>query len=138
MIYSLLQLAQSAELPAETTGFGGQLARTALSLLAVCAASWWILRYAAKRGILPRQTQSKHLQIVDRIALDARRSVVLLRVGSKVLVVAADDQGLRTLGEMDAQEFATATESTMSEQTDKREAPSIGLFKQLLRAQSKD
>ena len=138
MMHSLIALAQSTELPPETTGFGAQLARTALSLLAVCGASWWILRFAAKRGILARPSQSKLLIILDRIALDARRSIVIVKVGEKALVLGVSDEGIRSLAELDAATLiANTTPSDSSENlTDTTKLKSS--FKELLSSAKKD
>lgn len=137
-LQALLQLAQSTELPVETTGFGSQLARTALSLLAVCAASWWVLRYAAKRGLLARPTQSKHLTILDRIALDARRSVVVVKVGSKALVLGVSDEGIRTLSEIDPATLNTSQDSSdVAEQSPDKSQAKLS-FKALLQGENKD
>jgi flagellar biogenesis protein FliO len=40
------------------------------------------------------------LRLLERVALDPRRSVVLLQVGARVLVVGVGDQGLSTLAEL--------------------------------------
>ena len=138
MMHTLIALAQSAELPAETTGFGAQLARTALSLLAVCGASWWILRFAAKRGILARPSQSKLLTVLDRIALDARRSVVIVKVGEKALVLGVSDEGIRTLSELDAAALLAGTTPSDSGEDLTDSTKLKRSFKELLSPAKKD
>ncbi len=138
MMHLLITLAQSTEVPPETTGFGAQLARTALSLLAVCGASWWILRFAAKRGILARPSQSKLLTILDRIALDARRSIVIVKVGEKALVLGVSDEGIRTLSELDAAALLTSNPPSESSENLTESTKLKSSFKELLSSAKKD
>ncbi|MFO0563536.1 MAG: flagellar biosynthetic protein FliO [Polyangiales bacterium] len=106
MIPALAALAQAAdELPPGTGGFGAQLARTSLALLIVCVAAWWLVRYAARRGMLGASAGGTHMTVIERVALDPRRALHLVRVGKRVLVVGASDEGLRTLAELAADEL---------------------------------
>jgi flagellar biosynthetic protein FliO len=113
----LFALAQSAadELPAGTGGFGAQLARTSLALLVVCVAAWALVRFAARRGMLGAPARGRHLAVIERVALDPRRSVFLLRVGKRGLVLGASEDGLRTLAELSESELREATEQTAAE-----------------------
>jgi len=106
MIPALAALAQAAdELPPGTGGFGAQLARTSLALLIVCVAAWWLVRYAARRGMLGASARGRHMTVIERVALDPRRALHLVRVGDRVLVLGASEEGLRTLAELSATEL---------------------------------
>lgn len=106
MIAALAALAQATdELPQGTGGFGAQLARTSLALLIVCVAAWWLVRYAARRGMLGASARGRHMTVIERVALDPRRALHLVRVGKRVLVLGASDEGLRTLAELAADEL---------------------------------
>lgn len=102
----LAALAQAVdELPAGTGGFGAQLARTSVALLLVCLAAWWLVRAAARRGMLGAATRGSHMTVIERVSLDPRRALHLVRVGKRVLVLGASDEGLRTLAEIPADEL---------------------------------
>jgi flagellar biosynthetic protein FliO len=104
---SLAALAQALdELPAGTGGFGAQLVRTSVALLIVCVAAWWLVRYAARRGMLGASTRGRHMTVLERVSLDPRRALHLVRVGDRVLVLGASEEGLRTLAELPASELA--------------------------------
>jgi flagellar biogenesis protein FliO len=105
---ALAALAQSAadELPPGTGGFGAQLVRSALALLAVCGAALWLVRAAARRGMLGAPSKSAHMTVIDRVALDARRTLHLVRVGKRVLVLGASEEGLRSLAELSSDELS--------------------------------
>lgn len=103
LVHALAQAVD--ELPAGTGGFATQLVRTSVALIVVCVAAFWLVRYAAQRGLLGAQSRAKHLSVIDKIALDPRRSVHLVRVGNRVLVLGASDEGLRSLAELPAEEL---------------------------------
>lgn len=106
MVPALAALAQvTDELPPGTGGFGAQLARTSLALLMVCVMAWWLVRYAARRGMLGAPAHSRHMTVVERVALDARKALHLVRIGKRILVVGASDEGLRTLAELTVDEL---------------------------------
>jgi flagellar biogenesis protein FliO len=103
LVHALAQAVD--ELPAGTGGFATQLVRTSVALIVVCVGAFWLVRYAAQRGLLGAQSRAKHLSVIDKIALDPRRSVHLVRVGRRVLVLGASDEGLRSLAELPAEEL---------------------------------
>ncbi|MCC6646724.1 MAG: flagellar biosynthetic protein FliO [Polyangiaceae bacterium] len=69
----------------------------ALLLVAVAALAW--VSWAARaRG----RTDDGALELVARLPLEPRRAVYLVRVVDVVHVLAASEQGLQKLGELDA------------------------------------
>ncbi len=60
-------------------------------LAAVCILAWVVLRWGAKRGFA-LSGQGARVRVIERIALDARRSLYLVRVGDKILLLGAGDQ----------------------------------------------
>jgi flagellar biogenesis protein FliO len=61
------------------------------------------VRFAARRGLLGAPTGGRHLQVLERLALDPRRSLYLVRFGSRALLLGASEEGLRALGEVPAE-----------------------------------
>lgn len=103
------------------TSYGSYLLETFLMLVCVCGAAWAILFGARKLGFGRARGP---ISLLGQLPLDARRSVFLVRVGPKVLVVGASEAGLSKLSEMDASELDTSTEKA---------APSTGTpFKDVL------
>lgn len=98
----LTLLAEGGSLPG---GYGAALVQTLLALAAVCVLAWILLRWAARRGF-GTTFGSGRIQVLERVALDPRRSLYLVRIGDRVLLVgAADGGGLRTLAELDPREL---------------------------------
>lgn len=85
--------------PPPPPSLGAALAQTLLTLGAVCALAWWVLRWAARRGV--GRSPAGVIAVVDRVALDPRRSLVVVRVAGKALLLGASDAGLSVLAELD-------------------------------------
>lgn len=85
-----------AELPG---GYGWALLQAAISLLGVCVLAWLVLRWASKRGFGVGKRGSR-MQVLERLPLDPRRSLHLVRVGDKVLVIGTGDGAPTVLSEM--------------------------------------
>jgi flagellar protein FliO/FliZ len=73
------------------------LLETLATLLAVCGMAF-VLLYGARRLGVGRATGS--LELVGRLPLDARRSIVLVKVGETVFVIGVGDGGMTKLGEL--------------------------------------
>ena len=80
--------------------------RLVLALAAVCLLAWAVLRWAARRGLGVGSKPGSSLEVLERVALDPKRTLYLLRAGKRVLVVgAADGAGLQMLAELDPDEL---------------------------------
>lgn len=94
MIPLLLQAsADAGELPG---GYGIALLQTLLALAAVCVLAWVVLRWAAQRG-LGLGVSGARVKILERVPLDARRTLWLVKIGEKVLVIGAGDNAAPAL-----------------------------------------
>ena len=106
------------------TNYGSYLLETFLMLVCVCGAAWAVLFGAKKLGF---GRAKGPISLLGQLPLDARRSVFLVRVGPRVLVVGASEAGLTKLSELDADELlgagATASAAT---------APAASPFKDVL------
>jgi flagellar protein FliO/FliZ len=80
-------LLQTAELPG---GYGVALIQTLIALAAVCVLAWVVLKWSARRG-LGTVGQGKRVKVIERVPLDARRSLYLVEVGDKVLLLGAGE-----------------------------------------------
>ena len=72
-------------------GYGVALLQTLLALAAVCILAWVVLRWSARSGFGIGQGQ--RIRLVERVALDARRTAFLVEVGGKLYFLAAGDGG---------------------------------------------
>jgi flagellar protein FliO/FliZ len=85
------------------TPLGSYIVQTLVTLTGVVALAVLIL-YAARRFGMGRAAGP--LELVGRLPLDGRRTVYLVRVGRRVLVLGAGDQALTSLAELSADEVA--------------------------------
>ena len=70
-------------------GYGVALLQTLLALGAVCILAWVVLRWGARRGL--GLGSGRKIQVLERVALDPRRALYLVKVGEKVLLIGAGD-----------------------------------------------
>jgi len=91
--------------------YASYLVETLLTLIAVSALAYALLFGARKFGV---GRASGAIRLVGRLPLDARRSIVLVKVGSQVLVVGVGDGGFTKLGEIAASEVPPETEAPSS------------------------
>lgn len=88
-MWILLQASeQAAELP---TGYGAALLQGIISLGAVCILAWVLLRFGARRGF--GTSGGQRIKVIERVPLDARRSLYIVEVGEKCLLLGAGDTG---------------------------------------------
>lgn len=77
--------------------------QTIIALVVVCAVAFLILRY-----ILPKfntiSTKKSLIQIVDNVALDLRKRLVLIEIAGKYLLVAVSENGVQMISELDGNE----------------------------------
>jgi flagellar biogenesis protein FliO len=85
--------------------YTGYLIETLVTLLAVCALAFLVLKGARGLGI-GRPTGPIELQ--GHLPLDGRRAIYLVRVGAQVFVVGVGEGGFAKLGEIPASELPAA------------------------------
>jgi flagellar protein FliO/FliZ len=91
--------------------YASYLVETLVTLIAVSALAYALLFSARKFGV---GRASGAIRLVGKLPLDARRSIVLVKVGSQVLVVGVGDGGFTKLAEMPAAEIPAETETQSS------------------------
>jgi flagellar protein FliO/FliZ len=98
-MFSFLWLMQADSLP-EPPGWGAYF-KVFLLLAGILALGYVALRLlAGRRGMMLGKSRSGHLEIVDRLALEPRRGLYLVRAGTQYFVVASSETGVQTLGEL--------------------------------------
>ncbi|MFK7999032.1 MAG: flagellar biosynthetic protein FliO [Polyangiales bacterium] len=108
-VWILLQASENAaELPA---GYGAALLQGIISLGAVCILAWVLLRFGARRGLGTGGGQ--RIKVLERANLDARRSLYIVEVGEKCLLLGAGDTGgPELITELDASTLPPAPPQT--------------------------
>jgi len=79
--------------------YASYLLETLVTLLGVCALAALVL-YGARKAGVGRATGG--LELWGRLPLDARRSIVLVKIGETVFVIGVGDGGMTKLGELAA------------------------------------
>lgn len=105
LAFAAQQVGPDGGLPAGTTGFGAQLFQSVVALVAVCMTAWLVLRWIAQRG--PNANRAtKNLRVIERVALDPRKSIYLVEAGTRVFLVGASDQSVNALAELSRADLA--------------------------------
>jgi flagellar protein FliO/FliZ len=119
------------------SAYASYLIETFVTLVAVCAIAVFVLYGARKVGM---GRSSGGIELVGRLPLDARRSIVLVRVGAQVFLVGVGEGGFTKLGEMSAADlpppavaepnvFAQALARAMSKRPPPPESASVATAK---------
>ncbi len=85
-------------------GYGALLLRMVIGLGAVCLIAVLALKYGLAR-FAPAANDSGKLEVIDRLSLEPRRSIVVVRVAGQAVVVGMSDAGMQTLAQMPLSEF---------------------------------
>jgi flagellar biosynthetic protein FliO len=80
-------------------GYGEMLVGSLLVLGLVCLAAWVVVRFGVRRMWGPRG--GGVLDVIARVPLEPRRSLYVVDVGGKVLLVGTSEMGLNVLSELD-------------------------------------
>jgi flagellar protein FliO/FliZ len=92
-------------------GYGGLLVTTVLLLIAVCVVAVVVVRLL-RRGLEGRAVGERLVTVLARVPLEPRRSLYVVRVGGKTLVLGASEGGLGLVTELDSDAVPATTEVT--------------------------
>lgn len=81
---------------------GWYVVQTLLTLAGIAALAYGVVYLARRSGVAGR---SGPLELVARLPIDGRKSIYLVRIGARVLVVGAADSSVQLLSELDASEI---------------------------------
>lgn len=75
------------------------LVRVVLTLAALCAGAWWVVRAAGRRGV--GRAKGGRVEVLERVPLDRQQTLYLVRVAGRVLLLGGGAAGLSTLATLD-------------------------------------
>jgi flagellar protein FliO/FliZ len=115
--FALARLWWQEPTPFEPPPYGGggssvvmMLLETLLALGLVCGLAYAIFRWVLPRLRVARSANSM-IRVVDRVGLDARKSLFVIEVGGRWLLVAASESGVQLISELDAEALRIADEA---------------------------
>lgn len=82
-------------------GYGWLLAETLVALAAVCLLALVLLRWGLRRLGAPGSSGGGRIRVLERVAVDPRRSLLLVEVGARVLLVGTGEGPMSVLAEID-------------------------------------
>lgn len=97
--------------------FVDKLIEVCWSLALICLLVWAISKVAARFGVknlVPGGAADSQIEILEKKRLSPGRTVILMRVGPKVLAVAATESGYKTLTEFELEDFQKHCDNKVS------------------------
>ncbi len=83
-----------------TSNYLGFLLQSLLVLGGVCLLAWVVLRFGL-RFLTPRPRSSAFVRVVDRVPLEPRRTLYVVEVAGKLLLIGSSESGpMTTLAEL--------------------------------------
>src|SRR5436190_23234375 len=86
------------------SGYGEMLVGSLLVLGLICAAAWAIVRFGGRR-LWAGARGGGVLDVVARVPLEPRRSLYVVEVAGKTLLVGTSEMGLSVLSELDGSQL---------------------------------
>jgi flagellar biosynthetic protein FliO len=87
---------------AVTGGYGELLVSSMVVLAVVCVVAWLVVRFGG-RWLLGARGRSRGMDVVARLPLEPRRSLYVVEVAGKTLLVGTSEMGLSVLSELDGE-----------------------------------
>ncbi|MEZ4366970.1 MAG: flagellar biosynthetic protein FliO [Kofleriaceae bacterium] len=85
-------------------GYGGVLLTSLLTLLVVVVAAIVVVRLSRRLGVAGRAAPRELLDVVARVPLEPRRSLYVVEVAGKALLIGTSEMGLSTLAELEPEQ----------------------------------
>jgi flagellar biosynthetic protein FliO len=83
-------------------GYGELLVSSMVVLVLVCVVAWLVVRYGG-RFIAGARGRSRGMDVLARLPLEPRRSLYVVEVAGKTLLVGTSEMGLSVLSELDGE-----------------------------------
>lgn len=90
--------------PSASVDYVGALIRTVFVLMIICGLAFLVLKFGLRRFQAGRLSEGS-MEVLARLPVEPRRSILLVRVGSRRLVVGSSEQGMHALAVLDEDDF---------------------------------
>ena len=107
-----------------TGSFLLMLLQTLFALALVCGLAYAIFRWVLPRLQVTRSANSM-IRIVDRVALDTRKSMFVIEVGGRWLLVASSEAGVQLISELDAATAGSLADELEQSRLSWRNSPNV-------------
>jgi len=94
--------------------YGDLLVTSLIVLVVVCVAAFVAVRVFGRLLATGRARGAHLMNVVSRVPLEPRRSLYVVEVAGKTLLVGTSEMGLSVLSELDAREVAARKQATPS------------------------
>lgn len=116
-------------------GFLWMLVQTIFALLLVCGLAYLIFRVLLPRLSGSFSSNNNMVRVVDRVGLEARKSLYVVEVAGHWLLIAVSENGTQLISELDAARAARAEQEVLKNRgltTTAANQPSGGAFAEKL------
>ncbi len=99
--------------PPKPAAYGGILMRMILGLGAVCAIAFIALKWGLQRALMGKR-DDQPIRVLARLPVEPRRSMMVIQVASRTLVIGASEAGMELVAELhgeDARAFVPQASS---------------------------
>ena len=97
-------------------GYGALLLRLALGVGVVCLIAWIALKYGLKR-LLPDASAGAGMRVIARLPLEPRRSLLVVEVAGRHLVLALSEASCALVTELSVEEATSLATDTASRES---------------------
>ncbi|QDG51659.1 flagellar biosynthetic protein FliO [Persicimonas caeni] len=105
----------AAQTPAVHSDYGGMLLKMVISVGLVCLLAYAILRWGLGR-LAGVQAGTERMEILDRLSVGPNRSIMVVRVASRFLVIGNTETGISLLSELSEEDACEFLVSQVSEE----------------------
>ncbi len=106
VLLSSLPTAALAAEPVAPSGGAALLLQTLFVLAGVCVLAYAVLRWGLKRFVAPDGASGGAMRVVARLPLEPRRSIIVVDVAGRNIVLGSTEAGFQSLGELSQEEAA--------------------------------
>lgn len=89
--------------------FVWMMVQTVIALAVVCGLAYFLFRVVLPRFTLPG-TSNSMVRVIDRVAIDARKSLCVVEVAGKFMLISVSESGVQLVSELDPEAAKAAAE----------------------------
>ncbi len=111
MLTLLLNIAESQPvldvnaLPGSDLNFGWMFIKVIVAMILVSGLAFFAIKYLLPKAPWVKGLAGSKIQVLEKMGLEPRKSLYLIQVAEKVVLVGSSEQGLSALAEFSAQDL---------------------------------